>query len=75
MLKKVQDHINDVIYVENKTEAERLFKNKQWVEALEYFEKCLKITRKVSTINNISVFVNKTACLLALNQFDLLLRE
>lgn len=75
MLKKVQEHINGVLYQENKTEAERLFKEKKWSEALEYFEKCLKITRKASTISNISVFVNKTACLLALGQIELLVNE
>jgi len=61
--------------MENKIEAERLFKEKKWSEALEYFEQCLKITRKASTLNNISVFVNKTACLFALNQLDLMLSE
>ena len=75
ILKKVQGEINDILYKENKTEAERLFKDQKWSESLEYFEQCLRITRKASTLNNISVFVNKTACLFALNQLDLLLSE
>ena len=75
MLKKVQSEINEILYKENKDEAERLFKEQKWSEALEYFEKCLKITRKASTLNNISVFVNKTAWLFALNQLDLMISE
>jgi tetratricopeptide (TPR) repeat protein len=38
MLKKVQAEINDIIYKENKTEAERLFREQKWTEALEHFE-------------------------------------
>lgn len=75
MLKNVQTEINEILFKENKVEAERLFTEKKWSEALEYFEQCLKITRKASTLNNISVFVNKTACLLALEQIDTLLSE
>ena len=75
MLKKVQGEINDILYKENKDEAERLFKAQKYNEALEYFERWLKITRKASTLNNISVFVNKTAWLFALNQLDLMITE
>lgn len=75
ILKSVQGEINEVLYNENKIEAERLFKDQKWVEALAHFEECLKITRKASTLNNISVFVNKTACLLALGHIDLLISE
>lgn len=75
MLKKVQTEINDELYVEHKLEAERLFKAQKWNEALEHFEHCLRITRKASTLDNISVFVNRTACLLALGQLELLVAE
>ncbi|CAI2387071.1 unnamed protein product [Moneuplotes crassus] len=75
ILKKVQGEINDILYKENKDEAERLFKEKEYSKALEHFEQCLRITRKASTLSNISVFVNKTACLFALKQNDLLITE
>lgn len=38
MLKKVQSEINDILYKENKIEAERLFREQKWSEALEHFE-------------------------------------
>jgi len=63
MLKKVQSRYNDILFDQNKLEATRLHQTGEYVKALEYYEKCLKITRKATTLNNIGVFVNKTACL------------
>ena len=43
---------------------------KKFAEALEYYENCLRITKKGTTLDNIAVQVNKIACLLSLEKFD-----
>lgn len=43
--------------------------------ALDYYEKCLRITRLASTLDNISVFVNKIACLLSLEKYASVVSE
>lgn len=42
---------------------------------MEYYDKCLKITRKASNLDNISVYVNKVACLLSLEKYNLVITE
>jgi tetratricopeptide (TPR) repeat protein len=42
---------------------------------LEFYERCIKITRKATTIDNIAVYVNKIACLLSLEKFDRVVTE
>merc|ERR1712086_1173621 len=44
-------------------------------EALEYYEKCLKITRKATSLDNIAIYVNKTACLLSLEKWSRVVTE
>jgi hypothetical protein len=66
MLKKIQDKYNEILFEQNRLEGNRLLGSGNCVEALEYYEKCLRITRKATTYNNISVLVNKTQCLLKL---------
>ena len=39
------------------------------------YEKCLKVTRKATTLDNISIYVNKIACLLFLEKFDRVVSE
>lgn len=35
---------------------------------METYEKCLKITRKATSLDNIAIYVNKLACLLSLDR-------
>ena len=50
-------------------------KQKQFAEALEFYEKCLKITRKATSLDNIAIYVNKTACLLSLERYNRVITE
>ncbi len=43
--------------------------------ALELYEKCLKITKKGTSLDNIAVYVNKIACLLSLDKHDRVVAE
>jgi len=42
---------------------------------LEFYDKCLKITRKATTLDNIAVYVNKIACLLSLEKHGQVITE
>jgi hypothetical protein len=50
-------------------------KQKKFSEALEFYDKCLKITRKATTLDNIAVYVNKIACLLSLEKHGVVITE
>jgi tetratricopeptide (TPR) repeat protein len=39
------------------------------------YEKCLKVTRKATTLDNISIYVNKIACLLFLEKLERVVSE
>jgi len=39
------------------------------------YEKCLKVTRKATTLDNISIYVNKIACLLFLDKLERVISE
>ena len=41
-----------------------------FAQALEFYDKCLKITRKATSLENVAIYVNKTACLLSLEKFN-----
>ena len=41
-----------------------------FAEALEFYDKCLKITRKATSLDHVAIYVNKTACLLSLEKFN-----
>lgn len=49
--------------------------NKEFFEALEFYEKCLRITRKATTLDNLAVIVNKIACLLSLEKYTQVVSE
>ena len=49
--------------------------NKKFADALEYYEKSLKITKKGTSLDNIAVYVNKIACLLSLEKFERVVTE
>jgi hypothetical protein len=42
---------------------------------LEVYEKCLKVTRKATTLDNIAIYVNKIACLLSMDRLALVVQE
>lgn len=65
MLKLVQKKLDEVTFAKYKDEANDLLKKKDFSKALEFYEKALKVTRKATTLDNIGVYVNKIACLLA----------
>lgn len=75
MLKKVQDKLDTIIFAKNRTQANEYLKSQQYATALEYYEKCLRITKKGTSLDNIGVYVNKIACLLALGKDDRVITE
>lgn len=50
-------------------------KKKDFAGALDFYEKALKVTRKATTLDNIGVYVNKIACLLAQEKLDRVVSE
>ena len=50
-------------------------KDKKFSEALEFYDKCLRITRKATTLDNVAIYVNKAACLLSLGKFNAVISE
>ena len=72
---RVQKHLNTIKFDEYRTVANDYLKGKKFVEAMEYYEKCLKITRKATTLDNIAIYVNKIACLLSLEKHNLVVSE
>ena len=50
-------------------------KQKKFPEAMEFYEKCLRITRKATTLDNVAIYVNKIACLLSLDKFNSVITE
>ena len=61
----VQKKLDEFTFAKYKDEANELLKKKEFAHALELYEKALKVTRKATTLDNIGVYVNKIACLLA----------
>lgn len=39
------------------------------------YEKCLKVTRKATTLDNIAIYVNKIACLLSMDRLTQVVSE
>ena len=67
---KVQNKLNTIRFEEYREQANNYLKKKMFAEALQYYDKCLKITRQATTLDNVAVFVNKAACLLSLEKFS-----
>jgi len=42
---------------------------------MEFYDKCLRITRKATTLDNVAIYVNKIACLLSLERFNQVVAE
>lgn len=64
-LKVVQKKLDMYTFTKYKDQANELLKKREFTAALELYEKALKVTRKATTLDNIGVYVNKIACLLA----------
>lgn len=62
---RVQQKLSTIRFEEYRTQANDYLKEKKFTEALQMYEKCLKITRQATTLDNVAIFVNKIACLLA----------
>lgn len=65
LLKVIQKKLDEVTFAKYKDEANELLKKREFSKALDLYEKALKVTRKATTLENIGVYVNKIACLLA----------
>ena len=72
---KVQQKLSTIRFEEYREQANNYLKQKQFAEALEFYEKCLKITRKATSLDNIAIYVNKTACLLSLERYNRVITE
>lgn len=72
---KVQTALNTIKFDEYKDIGNKYLKEKNFAASLEYYEKCLRITRKATTLDNMAVYVNKIACLLSMDKFGQVVSE
>lgn len=42
---------------------------------MEYYDRCLRITRKATTLDNVAIYVNKIACLLSVEKYNQVINE
>ena len=75
MLKAITVKIDAKIFGKHREDATNFLKEKKFFEALESYEKCLRTTKKATTMDNIAIYVNKIACLLALDKIDRVVTE
>merc|ERR1712025_61005 len=75
LLKNITAKLDTVMFAKYKEEADGFLRQKKFVEALESYDKCLKITKKATSLENIAIYVNKLACLLFLDKLDLVVLE
>ena len=71
----IQKKLDEVTFTKYKDQANELLKKREFNDALELYEKALKVTRKATTLDNIGVYVNKIACLLAQDKLDRVVSE
>ena len=71
----MQTKLDNVTFAKYKDEADELLKKRDFAPALELYEKALRVTRKATTLDNIGVYVNKIACLLAQDKLDRVVQE
>jgi len=67
--------LSTVRFEEYRERANDFLKKKMFAEAMEFYDKCLKITRKATSLDNIAIYVNKTACLLSLEKYNQVIQE
>jgi tetratricopeptide (TPR) repeat protein len=75
MLKGITSNIDASLFLKHREEANEFLKSKKFFEALEAFEKCLRVTKKATSMDNIAIYVNKIACLLALDKLERVIQE
>ena len=75
LLKKVQDKLDTMLFEQYNKQANEYQKQQNFPSALEFYEKCLKITKKSITLDTIAVYVNKIACLLSLEKHERVVLE
>lgn len=63
------------MFTQYREEANELLKQKKFQQALEVYEKCLRVTRKATTLDNIAIYVNKIACLLSMDRLTQVVQE
>lgn len=64
-----------MLFSKYKDEANELLKQKKFQQALDMYEKCLRVTRKATTLDNIAIYVNKIACLLGMDRLAQVVQE
>lgn len=68
MLKTITTKLDELLFHKYRDEANEFLKQKKFQQALEAYERCLKVTRKATTLDNIAIYVNKIACLLSMDR-------
>ena len=67
--------MNTIQFDKYKEIGNNYLKEKKFQEAMEYYDNCLRITRKATSLDNVSIYVNKIACLLSLEKFNSVVTE
>jgi len=75
LLKVITAKLDGMLFEKYKSEADEFLRQKKFFEALECYEKCLRATKKATTLENIAIYVNKLACHLFLERLDLVILE
>lgn len=71
----MQNKLSTVRFEQYREQANDYLKKKMFAEAMQCYDKCLKITRQATTLDNVAVFVNKAACLLSLEKYGQVIVE
>ena len=72
---KIQQKLSTIRFEEYREKGNDYLKKKMFGEAMEFYDKCLKITRKATSLDNVAIYVNKTACLLSLEKYSQAIQE
>jgi len=75
LLKTITSKLDEILFTKYRDEANEHLKNKRFQQALDCYDKCLKVTRKATTLDNIAVYVNKIACLLSMDRLAQVVSE
>lgn len=75
LLKTITNKLDELLFNKYRDEANEFLKHKKFQQALESYEKCLKVTRKATTLDNIAIYVNKIACLLSMDRLAQVVQE
>lgn len=75
LLKTITAKLDELLFKKYRDEANEHLKGKRFQQALDLYDKCLKVTRKATTLDNIAVYVNKIATLLAMDRLAQVVQE